>query len=267
MYIALFAPLATADNRGAEAPRYALHWQQQDPDALYRDRESLASATRAADIWAARLAQDARDFEAAWKLARARYWLGTHGLPANQRPSTTAQGRPEQSRGTSVVEGRKAALESGIVAARAAIAAQPQRPDGHFWMAANMGALAESFGLRQGLRYRGTIRDALETALRIDPAYLNGSADRALGRWYYKVPGLFGGNKKKSEEHLRKALAYAPQSVITRLFLAETLIELDRKAEARKELEAALAAPTDPEWAPEDRRFREQAKHLLARLR
>jgi hypothetical protein len=141
------------------------------------------------------------------------------------------------------------------------------RAEGHFWIAANMGALAESYGLRQGLKYRGSIRDELETVLKLAPAFQQGSADRALGRWYYKVPGLFGGDKKRSEAHLRKALAYNPQSVITHLFLAETLLELDRKAEARKELEAAVAAPEDPEWAPEDRVFRAQAKRLLATLR
>ena len=219
---------------------------QADPDALYRDRENIASATQAAEIWAARLNTNAGDFESAWKLARARYWLGTNGLPQPQR---------------------RVALEAGIEAARKAVALQPNRPDGHFWIAANMGALAESFGLRQGIKYRGPIRDELQTVLKLDAGYLQGSADRALGRWYYKVPGLFGGDKKKSEDHLRKALSYNPNSVITRLFLAETLIELDRDAEARKELEAAIAAPEDREWAPEDRRFKEQAKRLLAELR
>ena len=130
-----------------------------------------------------------------------------------------------------------------------------------------MGALAESFGLRQGIRYRGQIREALEHVLKLDPAFQQGSADRALGRWFYKVPGLFGGDKRRSEQHLRKALTYNPQSVITRLFLAETLIALDRKAEARQELEAAIAAPEDPEWAAEDRAFREQAKRLLTSLK
>ena len=219
---------------------------QEDPDALYRDREQLASAKRATQIWSDRLAANARDFESAWKLARAQYWLGTNGLPEANR---------------------KAALEAGIEAGRKAVAINSGRPDGHFWIAANMGALAESYGLRQGIRYRGQIREGLERTLKIDPGFLQGSADRALGRWYYKVPGLFGGDKKKSEEHLRKALAYDPQSIITRLFLAETLIELNRKAEARKELEAAVAAPISPEWAPEDRRFKEQAKRLLATLR
>lgn len=213
---------------------------------LYRDRENTANAIQAADIWASRLAANPNDFESAWKLARARYWLGTNGLP-----------QPE----------RRAALEAGIEAGRKVVALRPNRPEGHFWIAAHMGALAQSFGLRQGIRYRTAIRNELQTVLKIDAAYLHGSADRALGRWYYKVPGLFGGSKKKSEEHLRKSLAYNPQSVITRLFLAETLIELDRPAEARKELEAAILAPDDPDWAPEDRRFKQQAQALLAKLR
>jgi hypothetical protein len=131
-------------------------------------------------------------------------------------------------------------------------------------MAANMGALAESFGLRQGIRYRGPIKDALLTVLRLDPAFQQGSADRALGRWYYKVPGLFGGSKKKSEEYLRKSLTYAPHSTASHFFLAETLFELDRDAEAKAELQRVLDAPVDPDWGPEDREFKARA---LARLR
>lgn len=217
----------------------------EDPNALYRDREQLSSARRAEALWAARLAANPRDFESAYKLAQARYWLGTNGLPEAQR---------------------KAALEAGIAAARAAIAIDATRPHGHFWLAANMGALAESFGLRQGIKYRGQIRDALDTVLRLDPAFQQGSADRALGRWFFKVPGLFGGSNKKSEAHLRASLTYHPQSVISRLFLAETLADMGRKDEARRELQSALDAPLDPDWTPEDRRFKEQARQLLLRL-
>jgi tetratricopeptide (TPR) repeat protein len=214
-------------------------------DALYADRRNGESARRAAEIWRTELARDPRAFAAAWKLARASYWLGGHG-PAS--------------------DGRRL-FEAGVDAGRQATAIEPRRPEGYFWMAANMGALAESYGLRQGMKYRKPIREALESVLRLDPAFEQGSADRALGRWYYKVPGLFGGDRKKSEEHLRKALSYNPKSVITHLFLAETLVDLGRKAEAIKELEAAIAAPEDPEWAPEDRRFKEQAKQLLAKTR
>lgn len=219
--------------------------QPPDPDALYARRDDIASARGAEAIWASRLAANPRDFDAAWKLARARYWLGTHA------PETA----------------RRRALEGGIEAGRAAAAIEPRRPEGHFWIAANMGALAESFGLRQGLKYRGAIKKELQTVLEIDPAFQGGSADRALGRWYYKVPGLFGGSDRKSEEHLRRSLTYAPESTASRYFLAETLIELGRAREARSELQKLIDGPIHPDWAPEDREFKEKARRLLSTLR
>jgi hypothetical protein len=134
-------------------------------------------------------------------------------------------------------------------------------------MAANMGALAESFGLRQGLRYRGAIKDALETVLRIDPAFQQGSADRALGRWYQKVPGLFGGSDERAVEHLTRSLTFNPLSTASHYFIAETLLEMNRRAEARAALQQVLDAPVDPEWAPEDGEFKAKARALLATLR
>ncbi|MCC7123804.1 MAG: hypothetical protein IT178_03085 [Acidobacteria bacterium] len=213
-----------------------------DPDALYRERESPASGAKAVAIWAQRLEQNPRDFESAWKLARGRYWQGTNALPEAER---------------------KTALEQGIAAARTAALIEPARPEGHFWMAANMGALAESFGLRQGLKYRGAIKDALERVLSIDPSFLYGSADRALGRWYFKVPRLFGGDLRKSESHLRAALAYKADSVITQVFLAETLNALGRKDDARRAAQTALDAPLDPEWSAEDRRYKQRATEMI----
>jgi tetratricopeptide (TPR) repeat protein len=224
---------------------FSVQAQTQDPDALYRQREDLNAAKRAAEIWDGRRRANPQDFEAAWKLARANYWLGGH-VPQRER---------------------KAALEAGIAAGRAAVAVQPNRPEGHFWIAANMGALAESFGLRQGLKYRGDIRDELMIVLKLDPAFQQGSADRALGRWYFKVPGLFGGSKKKSEEHLRRSLTYNPNSTASRYFLAETLLDMDRKAEAIAELQRVLELPLDPEWEPEDREFKAKAQRLLTTLK
>lgn len=226
--------------------RTALQVPADDPVALYKDRENLAAARKATEIWESRLKANARDFESAYRLAQARYWLGTNGLPENER---------------------KAALEAGIAAARTAIAIDAKRPEGHFWLAANMGALAESFGLRQGIKYRGAIKEAMLTTLKIDPAFMQGSADRALGRWYFKVPGLFGGSNKQSEAHLRKSLSYNPNSIISLLFLGDTLEDMGRKDEARKAYQAAIDAPFDPDWTPEDRRFKEQAKRALASLR
>src|SRR3954470_7617722 len=94
-------------------------------DELYRRREDLASAARAAALWAETAATD---YDSAWKLARAHYWIGTHA--------------PESE--------RRAALERGVSAGEMAVGLQPARPEGHFWLAANMGVLAQSFGVSQG---------------------------------------------------------------------------------------------------------------------
>jgi tetratricopeptide (TPR) repeat protein len=227
LYIAAFSALVLA--------------QADNPDALYRERLDVAKAQRAADIWSGRLAANPRDYESAWKLARAEYWIGTQGP----------------------MDARRAALERGSEVGKTASMIEPMRPEGFFWMAASMGALAESYGLRQGLKYRGPIKDALERVLMIDPAFQNGSADRALGRWYFKVPGLFGGSKTKSVEHLKKSLTYNPNSTASLYFLAETLLDMNRTAEAREALQKVIAAPIDPDWAPEDRDFKRKAQALL----
>jgi len=212
-----------------------------DPDALYRSRADLAAARDAAAIWQRRLQRDGADFESAWKLARARYWIGTHA--------------PE--------EAREDVLERGVRAGEHAVRLRPDRPEGHFWLAATMAALAESGGLLSGLRYRGRIKGELERVLAIDPAWQQGSADRALGRWYFKVPGLFGGSNEQAERHLRRSLEYKPDSTASLVFLAEVLIDEGRDEEAATLLRRALRAPVAPEWAPEDREFKAQARRML----
>src|SRR5581483_12280138 len=97
------------------------------------------------------------------------YWIGTHGT------------QPE----------RRTALQAGVDAGEHAVRLQPNRPEGHFWLAADMGALAEGFGVMQALKYRGRIRDELTRVLAIDRAWQGGSADAALGQWYFEVPRLF----------------------------------------------------------------------------
>ena len=218
----------------------------QSADELYADREHVASARQAADLWRGQLAAGGPDaFESAWKLARADYWLGGHAAQAE----------------------RRAFLEQGVEAGRRAATLRPREPEGHFWLAANMGALAESFGLRQGIRYRTPIREALQTVLELAPTFQEGSADRALGRWYFKVPRLFGGSRKLAEEHLRASLRYNPNSTASHFFLAEVFADDGRTREARAEFQAVLDAPLNPNWTPEDREFKEKARKALTDLK
>ena len=216
----------------------------QSADALYADRTNLASARRAVDLWSAALTANPKDFDSAWKLARADYWLAGHVPKSEQR----------------------SIFEKGIDAGQRAVAIEPKKPEGHFWEAANMGALAESSGM-SGLKYRKSIKTELETVLRLDPAFEDGSADRALGRWYHKVPRLFGGNHKLAEEHLKASLKYKDDSTVTHYFLAELYVDDDRVAEARTELQKVLDASIGDEWGPEDQEWKAKAARMLTTLK
>ena len=209
-----------------------------DADTLYRHRETLANAKQAANLWAARASVD---YDAAWKLARVYYWIGNHESSKNQRAN----------------------FERGVTAGETAVRLGSNRPEGHFWMAANMGRLAESFGVLQGVKYRGRIKDELEKVLAIDPGWQGGSADDALGQWYASVPRLFGGSPQKAEQHLRSAIGHDPNNTSALLFLGEMVMNQGRTAEARVYLQRVIDAQVDEDWVPEDREFKQKAASLL----
>ena len=225
----------------AGAPAFGRGRANDDPDELYRQRENLASAKRAAAIWAA---APSSDFDAAWKLARAGYWIGTHGPQAE----------------------RRAALERGVSAGETAVSVRPGRPEGHFWLAADMGALAESFGLVQGLKYRARIKSELERVIAIDPLWQEDSADSALGQWYFEVPRLFGGSRVQAKDHFRRVLDHFPESKTALSFVAEVLVAEGRTSEARTLLQRLIAVPIDADWSPEDRDLQRKAAERLRTL-
>jgi hypothetical protein len=233
--------ISRAADRLAGSAQATVADSNDDPDALYRRREDLASVQRAAEIWSVRAGSD---FEAAWKLARASYWIGGHAPEAE----------------------RRAALERGVTAGETAARLAPERPEGHYWMAADMGALAESFGTSQGLKYRSRIKSELERVIAINQEWEQRSGITALGRWYQKVPRLFGGNRSKSEEHYRQTLERFPDSMTALLFLAELLMDQHRNAEARPLLQRVLDAPLEADWGPEDRDFKKKAADYLRTL-
>ena len=245
LVVLLLAPPRPAGAAAARTATPQATHATDDPDRLFELRDA-APVERAVALWMTRLARNPGDAESAWKLARAHYWLGANG------PGTRDARRPH--------------LEAGIAVARRATAMAPAEPHGHFWLAANMGMLSELFGRREGLRYRADIKRALEATRAADPAYLHGAAERALGRWFASVPAMFGGDKQVGEQHLRAALEAKRDSAITQVLLAELLLDSGRREEARAQLAAALTAPADPEWTPEDQRFKARATALLAGL-
>ena len=116
--------------------------------------------------------------------------------------------------------------------------------------------------LRKGIE--GKFKDRLKKAESIDPGYLDGAIQTAWGRFYFKLPWpKYDG--RKSEIYLRRALERNPASVRAHVYLADLYEKADRPAQARQELEAAVARPAGAYDPPEERRYQEVARDRLAR--
>ncbi len=142
---------------------------------------------------------------------------------------------------------------------------QPAWAEGHYWLALNLCGLAEMGGPRRGLKLVPKIVEELEQALKVNPGYNQAGPHRVLGRIYFMCPHwpLSVGNIHDSLEHLTSAVALAPDNSTNHLFLAETLLRLGKKEEARKELEQVLRATRHamcPQNLEEDR---QTAQRLL----
>ncbi len=125
------------------------------------------------------------------------------------------------------------------------VAEYPRRVEGYYWLALNLGGLAEIAGIRQGLAAVPRMVDNLEKAVNLDEAYDAGGPHRVLGRIYFEAPRrpLSVGDLNKSLTHLERAVRLAPQNSTNHLYLGETLIRLGKSEEGCRELEQVLTAP------------------------
>ena len=202
-------------------------------------------ARRAAEMWAAELAQNPASFDAAWKLARASYWLGGHAQQSERRKF----------------------LEQGIEAGRKAVAIEPNRPEGHFWIAANMGSLAESFGMMQGLKYRKQIKEELETVLGLEPGFQSGSAQSRARALVLQGSRPLWGKQQARGGVFAPIAEYDVNNTVSHYFLAEVLIDEKRDDEARTELQKVIDAPPNPDWEPENQDYKARARVRLAAIK
>lgn len=145
---------------------------------------------------------------------------------------------------------------------------QPRRVEGHYWLALNLAGLAEVGRAGHALRLLPTIVERLETALSLDETYDQGGPHRILGCIFCEAPRwpLSEGDLKKAMHHLRTAVEIAPENSTNHLYLARTLIELDKYDEAKLELERVLISSQHSISAYQLASDHQKARDLMKRL-
>jgi tetratricopeptide (TPR) repeat protein len=139
---------------------------------------------------------------------------------------------------------REKHFEKGRYYAELLCTEQPQRVEGHYWLALNLAGLAQCGRASRGLRLVPAVVAKLQIALTLDEAYDQAGPHRILGRVYCEAPAwpLSEGDLGKSLEHLRTAVVLAPQNSTNHLYLAETLSQLGKSDEAYSELRQVLTS-------------------------
>lgn len=153
-------------------------------------------------------------------------------------------------------------FEAGRDAAKIAVRMEPNKPDGHFWFAANLGELSQISPVTVGLKSVDDIRDAMNEVIRIDPKYQGASAFDALGQLELKTRS-YGGTAEKAVEYLEKGLELDKDNPNIRVNLAEAYVAVQRDADARKQIDELLIMKPNPDYVQEHKQAVEKAKKIL----
>jgi tetratricopeptide (TPR) repeat protein len=156
------------------------------------------------------------------------------------------------------------AYDRGRQVGQRAVELAPGSVIAHFWYATNTARWGQINAVVRSLFLLPTVREEIETILRLDPGFAPGYA--LAGNVDYVVPGALGGSLDRAEAMFRRGLELDPRFTAVRVGLARVLITRGRTADARRELNAVLdeKRPTIPsDWSVKDTRA---ARALLESL-
>ena len=144
------------------------------------------------------------DFEITWRISRLVYFIGNFGL--GEKISKSEQ---------------KKIFEYGTKAGAIAKRLGPNRVEGYYWYAINLGMYSLAEGLMTALKSAPASREALLEAAKIDPTYQWAGPYRILGRYYQDLPSIISfGDKVKAEDYFKKAIEIAPNYRLNTVYLA-----------------------------------------------
>ncbi len=216
-------------------------------DELYRRRDDDAVVSEIGRLVDQGLAASANDYELLWRAARLRFWQSDR--PDLDKPTRSRLGK------------------EGWDLAERAVAANPNRVEGHFWAVLNMGNYVAGVGIMRALTsgIEGKFKGRLQRATALDPGYEHGAIDMAWGRYFAELPWPKR-DRNKAEQHYRRALALNPHALRCRVFWAGLMLDDGRAVEAKKLLDEVAAATPGAYDAPEERRAQKRGAKLMPKV-
>jgi len=213
-------------------------------DQFYSQREDLTRLQQGIVLLRQAITADPGSYDAAWRLAKFDYYLATH-IDDAQREQT---------------------FRAGIEAGKTAVQLQGDKPEGHFWLGANYGGSLESETI-SGLATVEDVRKEMETVLKINEGYQDGSAYMVMGLVDLKAPKIVGGDPQKAVGEMERGLRFGSTNAFLRFHLAEGYQAVGRSADARQQLNTILSMTPDPNYLPELKEAQTRARQMLDKIK
>ena len=245
--------LSYAAKSDKSSSRQALsHTIKQADSAFYAMNYEAADS-----LYTSILGKDPGNPDANWKLARLYISMG-EALP----PENTRERHPY--------------YEKAVRHAGESIKNNDNIADGHTWLAASLGVLADNAGPREKIKRANTIRSELDRALELNPnddvaLSILGSFNREIADmgWFEKVfaktflGSLPKGSREEAEKMLKKAIAVNPRVIRHYHELGKLYRDMKRYPEAVQVLNEAL---TKPVLMKSDERRLQNIRKLIKKL-
>ncbi len=160
---------------------------------------------------------------------------------------------------------RREAYDAGAKAAEQAFLLDDTNADAHFFHAVNLGSAARLKGVANGAMVVKEMKQCAQRAIELNPEHPQ--ALQLMGALLIELPWMLGGDEKKAQEYLERAIAADGNYTKARILIAKLYKKQGRIGEARKQLEAVIKSDRPRYRYAWERQYKPEAERLLQELR
>lgn len=159
---------------------------------------------------------------------------------------------------------RRMAYEAGASAAKQAFELDESYADAHFFYAANLGSAERLKGITNAALVVRNIKHCAMRAIELNPKHAQ--ALQMMGGLLMELPWFLGGDEKRAQEYLERAIATDGNFTNARILVAKLYIKQDRIDDAKRQLEAVISADNPHYRFAWERAYRPEAERMLKEI-
>ena len=159
---------------------------------------------------------------------------------------------------------RREAYEAGARAAKQAFELDESNADAHFFHAANLGSAERLRGITNAAMVVKEIKLCAMRAIELNPKHAQ--ALQMMGGLLMELPWFLGGDEKKAQEYLERAIAADGNFTNARILVATIYKKQRRIDDAKQQLEAVIRAGHPHYRFAWERTYKPQAEKMLREI-